>query len=184
MTIKKSNFELMQARQDKLTKDYTPLGYHLREYMEGNKVPAEWLEAVVARRASTQPKLLYRACLVSSPTVIIGGRVNIKAGVNSASDEQKHALYAACSYHYDTQTALKGKVFAIVELKNPTTLISFKELVEVVKSWPHATHELRRTKREREFLVLGPQQGVVREIYPATLAEKRASFQHLLPEGL
>lgn len=133
----------------------------LYEYLEGNTVSKEWVNFILSL-TDKGPATLYRLAFLPKKTKVKkGDKVKVKNGLVSASDKQETALWAGCSYHHDVGTSLKGKIAVLLEIHNPHICMSFETIKKYVDKNARGGHVLRRTLKEREFLIGGGSQGLV-----------------------
>lgn len=133
----------------------------LEAYLEGHEVPDSWVEETVKRRSSEQKTKLFRLCLVST-RVVTGTTIRVKKSLISASDRRESAIYAGTHYHLDSETDLTSRKLALIQIDNPTVLMSLRDILAETPVSNTMAHT--RLKNEREYLIRGPIVGKVLEI--------------------
>lgn len=145
---------------------------NLQKYLGGRKVSDAWVKAFVKRRSPEQPEMLYRLCLIGRASEL-GKTVTVRKPLVSASDKKLSAVIGGCSYHVMSKTNMKGKHLVLVEIENPTTLMSFNELKNIIRKDNSLPSQYSALMSEREHLIKGPMKGTVIQLIDTDLVVNR-----------
>lgn len=154
------------------SKTYKRYGFdnELETYLEGDVVSPKWIKETLELRSKDQPNILYRLC-IASENAKEGTTINVKKELVSAADKINSAIYGGCSYHRDTETDIEGKRLVVIEIHNPTVLMSLEDIKAAVPAGNRMAHE--RLVNEREYLIKGPFSGKVIQIVPNSMVYTR-----------
>ena len=149
---------------------YSPLEL----YLEGGSVPQDWVDSLLLTRSKEHKAFLYRLSVLSNP-VRVGAKIRTKKKLISASDKIEHAIYAGCNFHKEEGTDLSDKYLALLEIPNPTILMSMKDIESAVPKVNKFAHI--RLNDEREYLILGPVVGKVIQLVDKKILKGRKFYK-------